>query len=123
MGDRPFDRLKDCACCKREIDEVTVFLKKITIGGDSYRHHEALQNATFKYEKLCKECHQGPSKGVKDVYYGYGSGTHTEENICDPKTGQPIPFSSKQGKWDAMQKAGVREAGDRIHGARTTFSK
>lgn len=121
MGERPFDRLKDCICCHREIDEETVFLKKITIGGDTYRQHDPKYLDTLKYERLCTDCHKGPSKGIKDVYYGYGSGTHTEENICDPKTGQPIPFSSKQGKWEAMQKAGVREAGDPIHGARTTF--
>lgn len=122
MGDRPFDRLKDCVCCHREIDEVKVFLKRLTIGGDAYRHKDALNDPTLKYEKLCTECYKGPSKGIKDVYYGYGSGTHIEENICDPETGNPIPFSSKQGKWEAMQRAGVREAGDRIHGSRSTYT-
>ena len=53
-----------------------------------------------------------------DVYYGYGSGTHSEENIADPKTGEPIPFWDKSSKRDAMRRAGVREAGDKIHGAR-----
>jgi len=57
------------------------------------------------------------------VWYGYGSGTHTDENICDPASGQPIPFSSRQGKWEAMQKAGVREVGDKVHGSRSTFTK
>ena len=76
---------------------------------------------TFSYWKItstgvcyvfCTNCHKGKSPVVHDVWYGYGSGTHTEENIADPTTGQPIPFSSRQGKWEAMQKAGVREAGD-----------
>lgn len=71
----------------------------------------------------CRDCRSGKSVGVKDVWYGYGSGTHTEENICDPETGKPIPFSSRQGKWEAMQKAGVVEAGDKFHGARTTYKE
>lgn len=72
---------------------------------------------------LCRNCHKGNRPGVRDVWYGYGSGEHTEENICDPATGKPIPFSSREGKYQAMKKAGVVEAGDTIHGARTTFTK
>lgn len=57
-----------------------------------------------------------------DVWYGYGSGVHSEENIAYPKghpnEGQPIPFHDKRSKAAAMKIAGVREAGDRIHGAR-----
>ncbi len=100
----------DCAGCKRYIDEDVVKLRRI------------ITNDAGKFDKFCKDCVTGTVK-VKDVYYGYGSGTHTEENICDPKTGKPIPFSSKRGKWEAMQKAGVAEVGDRVHGARSTFTK
>lgn len=57
-------------------------------------------------------------RGIPDVWYGYGSGVHTEENIADPKTGEPIPFWDKASKRDAMRRAGVREAGDRVHGYR-----
>ena len=60
--------------------------------------------------------------GTADVWYGYGSGTHVEENIAYPngheKAGQPIPFSSRQEKAAAMKIAGVREAGDRVKGMR-----
>lgn len=71
---------------------------------------------------LCRDCHKGTGPGVKDVWYGYGSGTHTEQNIAYPKghpqQGQPIPFSSRKGKWEAMKIAGIKEAGDRNHGGR-----
>lgn len=64
---------------------------------------------------------------LPDVWYGYGSGEHTEENICYPKghekEGQCIPFSSKQGKAEAMKIARVREGGDSHHGARTDYTK
>lgn len=66
----------------------------------------------------CSDCHTGKQAGIPDVWYGYGSGTHTEENICDPQTGQPIPFHDKTSKLAAMRRAGVREAGDRKHGSR-----
>lgn len=62
------------------------------------------------------------SSGVPDVWYGYGSGVHTEENIAyphgHPKAGEPIPFHDKRSKKAAMDLAGVREAGDRVHGYR-----
>lgn len=93
-----------CSGCKRTIDGVTVRLRRIV-------------TSESRYDKYCISC-TTPSEAVKDVWYGYGSGTHIEENICNPETGQPIPFSSKRGKWEAMQKAGVVEAGDRVHGAR-----
>lgn len=73
--------------------------------------------------EVCDKCSPAKISGyLVDVWYGYGSGEHTEENICYPKghekEGQPIPFSSRQGKAEAMKIAGIREAGDRKHGAR-----
>lgn len=101
-----------CYSCKRFIDDIKVNLRKITV-----------KDTLDSMKKICSDCYSGKVSGMKDVYYGYGSGTHTEENICDPVSGQPIPFSSKRGKWEAMQKAGVVEAGDKFRGARTTFTK
>lgn len=75
-------------------------------------------------EETCDGCKPKSYGGsfMPDVYYGYGSGEHTEENIAypngHPKAGEPIPFSSKRGKAEAMKMAGIREAGDRKHGAR-----
>lgn len=75
------------------------------------------KNETFVY---CRSCWDGRNASVPDVYYGYGSGTHTEENIAypngHPQAGQPIPFSSRSSKKAAMDLAGVREAGDAKHG-------
>lgn len=73
-------------------------------------------------ERICKSCLSGNSTAVPDVWYGYGSGIHTEENICDPKTGQPIPFYDKTSKAAAMKQAKVREIGDRVRGARNEDS-
>ena len=109
---REFNDKTHCFRCRRYIDEDTVRLKHINAGNDTRP----------KYEKTCADCWSGKQGGIPDVWYGYGSGEHVEENIADPETGKPIPFSSKRGKWEAMQKAGVREAGDVMHGARTTYT-
>lgn len=106
-----FDSRKDCMKCQRYIDGEDVKVKHI------------VTNDEGKWEMFCTDCIKGNSVGVPDVYYGYGSGTHIEENICDPQSGQPIPFSSRFGKLEAMRRAGVCEAGDRIHGARSNISK
>ena len=72
----------------------------------------------------CENCGVKSYSGcfMPDVWYGYGSGEHSEMNIAypsgHPKAGQPIPFSSKQGKREAMKIAKVREGGDRWHGMR-----
>lgn len=70
---------------------------------------------------LCWDCRKGGIVGIPDVAYPYGSGTHSEENIAypqgHPKCGQPIPFSDKRSKLEAMKLAGVMEAGDRRNGA------
>lgn len=82
--------------------------------------------ANDKFVKFCKSCSSG-SGGTPDVWYGYGSGEHTEENIAYPKghplSGQPIPFHDKRSKLAAMRQAGVRECGDRVHGSRPDHTK
>jgi hypothetical protein len=54
--DREFNRTKDCIKCRRYIDEETVKLKKITIGGDTYRQTDPEFLAKLKYEKICTDC-------------------------------------------------------------------
>jgi hypothetical protein len=76
-----------------------------------------------KIQDACDICAGiGAGAGPADVFYPYGSGVHVEENIAYPRghaqEGKPIPFSSKRGKAEAMKRAGVREAGDKVHGAR-----
>jgi len=81
----------------------------------------------YKFEGIEETCDSCKPKSfgdtfLPDVWYGYGSGEHSEENIAYPrgheKEGQPIPFSSKRGKAEAMKLAGIKEAGDKIHGSR-----
>jgi hypothetical protein len=62
---RPFDRTKDCVSCLREIDEITVKLKKLTLGGDTYRQYDPKYLNQLKYEKLCTDCFYG--KATKKV--------------------------------------------------------
>jgi hypothetical protein len=57
--EREFDRTKDCVVCRREIDEVEVKLKKLTIGGDTYRQYDPNFLAKMKYEKICTDCYRG----------------------------------------------------------------
>ena len=97
----------NCSVCDASFD--TVSLRRMVVSdGKTYRY--------------CSSCVSGATSASPDVYYGYGSGTHTEENIAypngHPQAGQPIPFSSKREKLWAMKQAGVYEAGDRIRGVR-----
>ncbi len=75
-----------------------------------------------KVTRYCSSCVSGSTSASPDVYYGYGSGTHSEENIAypngHPQAGKPIPFSTKREKAWAMKQAGVRECGDRVKGMR-----
>lgn len=97
----------NCDSCGQSFDVVS--LRRMVVGNG-------------KSSRYCSGCCSGSTSASPDVYYGYGSGTHTEENIAYPngteKAGQPIPFSSKREKAMAMKIAGVYEAGDRIKGMR-----
>lgn len=95
-------------CCGRKLDYS--LLKRSIAPADG----SALQ-------RFCKDCVSGNAPAMPDVYFGkeYINGAiNYEENIADPKTGKPIPFYDKASKAAAMKQAGVREAGDRVHGAR-----
>lgn len=93
-------------CCKRPLDYS--LLKRSIAPGDG-----------TPLKRFCKDCVSGIAVGVPDVYLSpTAHGIQYEENIADPKTGKPIPFYDKQSKKAAMEIAQVREAGDRIHGAR-----
>ncbi len=95
-------------CCGRPVEYS--LLKRSVAPGDG-----------TKLRRYCKDCVSGNGPAVPDVYFGkeYINGAiNYEENIADPKTGKPIPFYDKQSKKAAMDQAGVKEAGDRVHGAR-----
>lgn len=98
----------NCSVCNQSFDVVSLRRMVVRDG---------------QIDRFCSGCVSGGGTATPDVYYGYGSGTHTEENIAypngHPQAGQPIPFSSKREKALAMKMAGVREAGDRVKGMRS----
>lgn len=97
----------NCDACGTSFDAVS--LRRVIAGANGIRRY-------------CAHCVTGVTPVKPDVFYGYGSGTHTEENIAypngHPQAGKPIPFSSPREKAEAMKIAGVREAGDRVKGMR-----
>lgn len=69
----------------------------------------------------CDVCDRVPATCTHDdVYFKSNGGVQTDENLCDPKTGVPIPFSSKGEKAAIMKRLNVRqhESAERHHGAR-----
>jgi hypothetical protein len=97
----------NCDACQKSF-EVVSLRRMVVSDGQTHRY--------------CSGCVYGSTSANPDVYYGYGSGTHYEENIAypngHPQAGQPIPFSSKREKALAMKMAGVRECGDKVKGMR-----
>ncbi len=97
----------NCDVCQKSF-EVVSLRRMVVSDGETHRY--------------CSGCVSGSASANPDVYYGYGSGTHSEENIAypngHPQAGQPIPFSSRREKAWAMKQAGVREVGDKVKGMR-----
>ena len=89
-------------------------------GGCSNEHayHIVYRGEGSGLVECCDRCGNLGSISVPDVYLGPGGGVRVEENLADPKTGKPIPFQTKKEKAEIMKMLGVREAGDRFHGAR-----
>ena len=85
--------------------------------------NESATYVVIRYENrqrscACDRCGAGRQRGIPDVYLGSGSGERVEENLADPKTGKPIPFSTKGEKAAIMKRLNLKEAGDRVRGAR-----
>lgn len=68
----------------------------------------------------CSDCEFMPMTPCYDDVFLGGPGMKTDPNVCDPKTGRPIPFQTKQDKAIAMKIAGVRQSplAERNHGYR-----
>lgn len=68
----------------------------------------------------CNICDGVRPSPVYDVYLGPSGGIQTDPNLCDPKTGKEIPFSTKGEKKAIMDRLGVRQApsAERQHGYR-----
>lgn len=71
--------------------------------------------------EYCDVCANVPAVSTHDdVYFKSNGAVQTDENLCDPKTGVPIPFSTKGEKAAIMKRLNIRqhESAERHHGAR-----
>jgi hypothetical protein len=69
----------------------------------------------------CDVCANISPVWLPDVYLGGpGGSTQTDECLCNPETGKPIPFSTKREKAAVMRMLNVKQAecAERQHGAR-----
>ena len=69
--------------------------------------------------QYCSSCFDGTVPSLSpDVYFDKSKGANqTDPNLVDRYKG-PIPFSSKREKAAILKRLGLREAGDKDHGAR-----
>lgn len=70
--------------------------------------------------EICDICSRIPPVWNPDVYLEPGGGVRTDENLCNTKTGEPIPYSTKREKAAIMNMLGVRQAdsAEKQHGSR-----
>jgi hypothetical protein len=76
--------------------------------------------------EACDICGGLPSFWIPDVYLGGpGGSARTDENLCNPKTGEPIPFSTKREKAAVMNMLKLRQSdsAERQHGSRIEYGK
>lgn len=67
----------------------------------------------FEY---CDICGSMPSVWLPDVFLGGPGGSErTDENLCNPTTGKPIPFSTKREKAAIMNMLKIRQADSAEH--------
>lgn len=70
-----------------------------------------IDSQTGKTWEVCDICANVPSFWMPDVYLGNSGGMpQTDEQLVNPKTGQPIPFSTKREKAAIMKMLGLRQA-------------
>jgi hypothetical protein len=96
-------------------------MKCNTCGTDlAARVRMGIDSKTGKVWEFCDLCGNVPAVSIPDVYLGSGGGYQTDENLCNPKTGVPIPFSTKREKLAIMKMMNVKQAdcAERQHGAR-----
>jgi hypothetical protein len=93
-------------------------------GSVAYYHWSMKLDADGNRFECCSECSKAPTPGLSpDVYFDSKKGAwQTDINLADRYTG-PIPFSSKREKADIMKRLGLRESGDKVHGARNWDKK
>jgi len=89
--------------------------------GSTLHHTVSIRYVDGQKVERCSDCERIPMQTTyDDVYLGPGSGMKTDPNLCDKKTGQEIPFYTKQDKAIVMKQLGLRQAlsAERVHGHR-----
>ena len=81
-------------------------------------HHIRVKYVENKKIDVCNNCERLTYPRVYDCFIGGRGEVQYQENIADPKTGNPIPFSTKRQKAAILKRLNITEAGDRKHGAR-----
>lgn len=74
-----------------------------------------IDSTTGKLWELCDICGKIPSVWLPDVYLGGRGGVQTDEHLCNPTTGIPIPFQTKREKAAIMNMLKVRQANSSEH--------
>jgi hypothetical protein len=86
--------------------------------GNERAYHIQIKFAKEGKTEICDRCGAAALPPCYDVYLGREGGIRREENLCDPKSGVPIPYSTKSEKAAIMNRLGIREVGDRVGGMR-----
>lgn len=93
-------------------------------GATTYFYWKMVAPADSKLDcyEVCSECSKSGVPNLSpDVYFDASKGhNQTDPNLVDPKTHQPIPFSSKREKAAIMKSLGLRQhdSAERQRGAR-----
>lgn len=80
-----------------------------------------IDTKTGKYFESCDVCAKVAAFWMPDVFLGGpGGSVRTDEHLCSPTTGEPIPFTTKREKAAIMKMLNVRQAdgAEHQHGAR-----
>jgi predicted nucleic acid-binding Zn ribbon protein len=83
--------------------------------------HATVWKLGFEDNKPWEQCDGcgAQSRGVPDIYF---KGSYMDENLSSESHPGPKFITSRQEKKMWLEKCGLREAGDRVHGA-TTFDR
>lgn len=86
---------------------------------DSCKSEEAIRVSYSGGKESCDRCGSMPSFRFSDVFFSGKSGPHFEPNLAEPnKSPLGSIVYSREHKARLMRELGVKESGDRVHGAR-----
>lgn len=86
---------------------------------DSCNNTEAVRLSYSGGKETCDRCGSVPKFKFSDVFFPAGSGPRFETNLAHPdKSPLGSMVYSREHKAQLMRDLGVRESGDKVHGAR-----